>query len=220
MFVDNWFDDMTRVSRFKMSKKSNDFGLEDTLTRTKKVKMPSTNTSFFDDRYIDNEMAKFQYHNEFLADVDEFDKKYMPNIDFSHTDPQLYQYKLKGKTMNDLIMDKVRGIDPTVESGDNGMVANKAKVLATLRKGGSSSTSTSSSSGGGGKGTGAVHIDDESGVGGGGGGVLNVNTAILTGVNYTILVGAGGAYSSSPVNGSNSTFSAVANVAIGGGGGD
>ena len=115
MFLDSWFDDMSRVSRFKMSKNDNDFGLADTLTTTRKFKMPKTNASFFDDRYIDNEMAKFKNHNDFLFDVEDYEKKYMPLIDFSYTDPKLYQYNLKGKTLNDLVMDKVKGIDPKAD---------------------------------------------------------------------------------------------------------
>ena len=39
MFVDNWFDDMSRVSQFKIKKYDNDFGLEKSLAIPKKQKI-------------------------------------------------------------------------------------------------------------------------------------------------------------------------------------
>lgn len=151
MFVDDWFDDMSRITNFKMSKKSlDDFGLAKTLSTSKKQKIPHTDTSLLDDRFIDNEIAKFKTHNEFLADVDDYDKKYMPSIDFSHTDPQLYQYKLKGKTMNDMLLDKVQGIDKMKDEidgkegqGDSGLMSlNKQKVIRQVKVGGGESKSS------------------------------------------------------------------------------
>lgn len=138
----------------KMPKQVSDFGLGRTLLKMRNIPKakPADPVLHMKNKTVSGkERLRLKTDAEVMRRINDFYN--MPEVDYSYTLPEAYQYEIKGKSTADTLLDKLRGVDLKADEingvegkGDWRVGLDKVRAELLKRKGGgrgrTSSTST------------------------------------------------------------------------------